>query len=215
MSFMVSTATIDVLTRAAYKYKLVTRGTCDMLGAELIRLNAIACIESGVTETADGEPFGIPVVATYTRTPFARKVKRTAIDGAVRCWIEQVGNSAIVTTSPAFKLVNRIKMVNDQKLGLVTYGPDVYDEDDQYVSRGERITADPEPHDFWDIVDTEEGREAVMIRSREVRQAEQRAILEARMAERAATQETEARRQAVDLDESYDDEDEWEDDDEA
>lgn len=214
MSFMVSTATIDVITRAAFKYKLVTRGTCDMLGAELIRLNALACIEAGVTQTADGEPFGVPVVATYTRTPFARKVKRLAIDGAVRCWLEQVAASEIVTTSPAFKLVQRIKMKNDQQLGLVTYGPDVYDEYGEYLSRGERIVAEPEAHDFWDIVDTEEGREACMIRSREVRQAEQRAILEARMAEREAERETAARRQAVDLDESYDDEDEWDDDDE-
>lgn len=205
MSIMVSTATIDVITCAAFKYKLVTRGTCNMLGAELIRLNAIACLEAG--ETVDP-----PMVADYTRTPFARKVKRTAIDGALRCWIEQVKDSAIVTDSAAYKLVQRIKLVNDQKLGLVSYGPDVYDEYGEFLSRGERIIADAPEHGFWDIVDTDEGREAVMIRSRDERMAEQRAILEARMAERAATQEAEARRAAVDLDEDYDDEDSWDDD---
>jgi hypothetical protein len=215
MTFQVSDATIDVITRAAIKYRFITHGTGNMLGAELIRLNALACVEAGVTETADGGEFTVPVVSTYVRTPFPRKVKRAAIDGALRCWLEQVSGSTTVTESPAYKLVQRVKAKNDLKLGLVSYLPDVYDEDGEFISRGERITAEPDDHGFWDIVDTEEGREAVMIRPREAREAEARERLAARQAEYAAAEE--ARRQAENqrigiLDDDMDD-DEWDEDD--
>jgi hypothetical protein len=210
MTIMVTDATIDVITRAAIKYRLITHGTGNTLGAELIRLNAIAVAESGTA-------IDVPVVSGYVRTPFPRKVKRLAIDGALRCWIEQVEGSTTVTESPAYKLVLRVKAKNDQKLGLISYGPDVYDEDGEFISRGERIVAEVEAHEFGDVPATDEGRDAVMIRPREVREAEARERLAARQAEYAAAEE--ARRQAENtrigiLDDDMDDDD-WDEDDES
>lgn len=89
-------------------------------------------------------------------------------------------------------------------MGLVTYTPDVYDEFGEFVSRGERQVAAPS-HDFWDVTDRDD--DALLIRSREVRDAEAAAVLAARLAERRAANESS-------VDEDYDDEDEWDDDDE-
>lgn len=189
--FMVSTATIDVITRAAFKYRVITRSSADMLGAELIRLNALATGEGGT-------------IVAYVRTPFERKVKRAVIDGAIRCWMAQVSGVENIRETATWKLIERVKAKNEDRMGIVSYTPDVYDENGEFISRGERQVEVPN-HDFWDVTDRDD--EALLIRSREARDAEAAAVLAARLAERRAANESSA-------DEDYDDEDEWDDDDE-
>ena len=207
MAELATHTTLDIITRAAFKYRVITRQAADMLGAELSRLNRLATAEDGVA----------PVLVNYTRQAFDRKVKRNAIDGALRFWIEQVQGIEGIEDTAAYKLVLAVKAKNDQKMGLVTvtFGDDVYDEDGEWLSEGEitRTVADPPEHGFWNVADDD--RETVMIRPREVRQAEQRAILEQRMAEREVERQAEqAQRQAaMAADEDDDsDEDEWDDD---
>ena len=215
MPELATTTTLDIITRAAYKYRLVTRGSTDLLGAELLRLNMLA------VEHADRECV-TPTLVEYTRQTFPRKVKRTAIDGALRFWLEQVADLPGIAECPAYQIVVKAKDKNDDRLGLVTfdYGEDVYDEDGDWVSEGEvtRLVASPPLHSFWNV--SNDDRDSVMIRPREEREAEQRAIMEQRMAERAAIlAEREAERAvatasvAEQLAEDYDDEDDWEDED--
>jgi hypothetical protein len=190
-NFQVTDSTVDVITRGLIKYRLVTHAAADSIGAEIKRINALA-----LTFNADGEPIdGAEADASYpySRRPFERKVKRTALDGAIRCWQYQVRN--IDTDSmPVAQLVQRLYEKNLAKINGIN--PD-------YDPAAE--TADG----YWDVDDTDEGRNSVMIRSREEREEENRARLAERMA--ALQAERAANPQGSD-DESVDDEDDWDDD---
>ncbi|MCJ7726393.1 MAG: hypothetical protein MUP76_08425 [Acidimicrobiia bacterium] len=206
MTIQVSNTTLDIITRSAFKYRVITRQAADMFGSELQRLNLLAM--------ADVEPdVETPDMVNYVRTAFERKVKRNAIDGALRCWIDQVKDLPGITDTAAWKLVQAVKAKNDVKMGLITMTPAVYNEDGEWVSDGERIVAAAPDHGFWDAPDDD--RDSVMIRSREEREAEQRRVMEARMAEREAAIAARANDPADDDSEDYSDEDEWDEDDDA
>jgi hypothetical protein len=179
---IVSNSTIDVITRGLIKYRLISHASADTIGSELIRLNHFSeyATEGGGDTPSNFYP--------YTRRPFVRKVKRVALDGAILAWQEGITGIGGTDRMPVVALVERLQ---DKNLARIER------ENPDYVG----IPADVE--------DTDEGREAIMIRTREEREEEARARLAERMAALAAER---AANPTSSDDEDTDDEDEWDDD---
>lgn len=77
----VNHAVIDVILTAALKYKIITNHAATLLGRDLLRMNA-ASMDQGVhVDAADATHADR---YRFRRTP--RKVKRVAVDAALRCW---------------------------------------------------------------------------------------------------------------------------------
>lgn len=180
---IVSNTTIDVITRGLIKYRLITHATADAIGSELIRLNHLA--------SADDEGHGpAAIFYPYLRRPFERKVKRAALDGAILAWQAEIVGLAGSESMPVVQLVQRLHEKN--------------------LDRIQRSDYDYTSDTPVDVEDTDEGREAIMIRPRSVREEENRQRLQERLA--AAAAERAANPQNSD-DEDLDDEDDWDDDD--
>lgn len=190
MPIIVSNSTIDVITRGLIKYRLCTHAAANTVGAELIRVNHLAVNHA----TVDGvNPVEVNLVAAefcqYDRRPFERKVKRIALDGAIRCYLTQVEDYDLADIMPVIVLVKRLAERNAVRMGE---------------------TDSPGGLGYGDVEDTDEGRAAVMIRTREEREEANRIILQERMAAIAAER---AANPTSSDDEDYGDEDDFDDDD--
>jgi hypothetical protein len=182
---IVSTTTIDVITRGLIKYRLITHAAANAIGSELIRLNHLA--ESGLADHPDDERNTVAAFYPYTRRPFERKVKRVALDGAILAWQENTIGLNGIENMPVTALVQRLYEKNLDRI------------------RNQDWDFESAPAD---IEDTDEARTAIMIRSREERQEENRLRLAERM---AAAQAARAANPESSNDEDMDDEDEWDD----
>jgi hypothetical protein len=144
-AFMVSPETIDLIVQAAFKYKVVTKRQRTLFGQTLWQANQQSLSERYSDEV---EPTYLHAVDAYPAfTPFPRKVKRTAISGAIACFEYQSCEAAGWATSEVKRLLDIVAEKNALSAGyepttqwtptltpegeIVTVDEERYDDDDE------------------------------------------------------------------------------------
>jgi len=235
---MVTTNTIDLITQAAYKYRLITKAQRTSFGQQLWAANQQSLSEQYQDEAA---PTYEAAQAAYPRfTSFPRKFRRVAVSGAIATFTYQACDAESWTGSEVKRILDRVAEKNAIKSGyspttewvpsLDDDGDQLYDEYDEEVgtynvtmtAAAKMIEAnrDAEPR-FGDVSDamrdpeSEDFESNVMVRPIEVIRAEQQAEADRIRQERmAATAEANERALRADNDDADDEDDDWDLDDE-
>jgi hypothetical protein len=103
-AYIVNTNTTDVIVAALHKYRLIKKGSADVIGQALQMQNHRAMA------SRYGED--MPAFSDYTYTEFPRLLQREAIDGAIRCWRYQCSEFFGVEDTAISKLVEAARAAN-------------------------------------------------------------------------------------------------------
>ena len=116
-AFLVTNDTIDLIVQAAYKYRVIAKRQRTMFGQQLWQANQQSLHEQYPSES---EPTYSNALWAYSSfTPFPRKLRRTAISGAIACFGYQSSDSQSWATSEVKRLLDVVEEKNAVASGFV------------------------------------------------------------------------------------------------
>jgi hypothetical protein len=125
-TYVVTTDTVDVIVQAAIKYNVITRHSADVVGQAILAQNirSVATrypdvlVNGGMPGplTLSGHVPHITNPLGYTFTPFERKLRRIAVNGAIRTWAYQCAEFEGHANTEISRLVALVNERNTNRL---------------------------------------------------------------------------------------------------